>query len=267
MTLLYKAHLDIHINEDLVSGLLTALNQFTIVELKQPIESIEMGGLRWVYLGPTQSNLLFIAADTKDVDAKILKSRLEVIKQAFIEEYIEDGEWKEEFNGYTERFNPFKELIDEYYKQWLAADKISTIAEFFDLLGIFQQILNLLQNILVKVKNKMVFDRLELFFQKFSSRPVIAQNEELKKIHFDRNSGFNIITINPNNCDMIVVEKELVFLIRKTVEIIKFTIGHVESLNYFLEENIFDYILNNIDLLSSLNLDKFLLQLFLSKSD
>ncbi|MFO8017106.1 MAG: hypothetical protein R6U96_00580 [Promethearchaeia archaeon] len=265
--MLYKAHLDISINEDLVSGLLTALNQFTIVELKQPIESIEMGGLRWVYLGPTENKLLFIAADTKDVDAKILKSRLEVIKQAFIDKYIENGAWKEEFDGNTERFKPFKDLIDEYYSQWLAADKVSTIAEFFDLLGIFQQILNLIQNILVKVDDPMVFHRLDTFFEHFSRRPVILENQELQKINFDKNSGFNIITINPNNCDMIVVEKQLVYLLRQTVNIIKYSLGHVDSLNYFLEENIFDYILNNIDLLSSLNLDKFLLRLFLTKSD
>ncbi|MGV9199869.1 MAG: hypothetical protein ACOC4M_13750, partial [Promethearchaeia archaeon] len=134
-------------------------------------------------------------------------------------------------------------------------------------LGIFQQILNLIQNILVKVQNNTVFRRLEAFFEQFSKRTVILANEELRKIHYDKNSGFNIITINPNNCDMIVVEKQLVYLISQTVNIIKYTLGHIDSLNYFLEENIFDYILNNIDLLSSLNLDKFLLQLFLSKND
>ena len=46
ITLVYKPYMDFPVNEDLVSGLLTALNQFTIVEFKQGIESIEMGGLR-----------------------------------------------------------------------------------------------------------------------------------------------------------------------------------------------------------------------------
>ena len=49
ITLLYKPYMDLPVNEDLVSGLLTALNQLSIVEFRgQGIESIDMGGLRWV---------------------------------------------------------------------------------------------------------------------------------------------------------------------------------------------------------------------------
>jgi len=50
ITLLYKPYMDLALDEDLISGLLAALNQFTTYEFQQGIESIEMGGLRWSYL-------------------------------------------------------------------------------------------------------------------------------------------------------------------------------------------------------------------------
>ena len=62
---------------------------------------------------------------------------------------------------------------------------------------------------------------------------------------------------------MIVVEKQIINLIRRLVETIKSEIGQYESMKYFIEEGIFSYILSNIILLNKLNLDKFLLQLFL----
>ena len=84
------------VNEDLVSGLLTALNQFTIVEFKQGIESIEMGGLRWVYIQDKDTNLLFIGADSKQVSAEILRARLDVIRHTFIDQYANDkNRWKD----------------------------------------------------------------------------------------------------------------------------------------------------------------------------
>ncbi|MFX0069630.1 MAG: hypothetical protein ACFFAO_00855, partial [Candidatus Hermodarchaeota archaeon] len=152
MTLLYKPYMDLIVNEDLVSGLLTALNQFTIMEFKQGMESIDMGGLRWVYLLDKDSNLLFIAAGEKDVNAEILRARLNVIKQSFIQEYLgEEGKWREKWDGNVERFEPFKERIDQYYKDWIAAESISNIAEFYDILGIFQQlffdVLSVLNNV------------------------------------------------------------------------------------------------------------------------
>ncbi|MHA2088368.1 MAG: hypothetical protein ACW972_08835, partial [Promethearchaeota archaeon] len=87
ITLVYKPYMDFPVNEDLVSGLLTALNQFTIVEFKQGIDSIEMGGLRWVYIQDKDTNLLFIGADSREVKGEILRARLDVIRHTFIQQY------------------------------------------------------------------------------------------------------------------------------------------------------------------------------------
>ena len=66
ITLLYKPYMDLPLDEDLVSSLLAALNQFTVFEFHKGIESIDMGGLRWVYLEDREANLLFVAAGEKE---------------------------------------------------------------------------------------------------------------------------------------------------------------------------------------------------------
>lgn len=270
ITLLYKPYMDFSVNEDLVSGLLTALNQFTIVEFKQGIDSIEMGGLRWVYIQDKETNLLFIAADTKDVSADMLRSRLDVIRHTFIEQYMNDkAYWLNRWNGNVEIYKPFEKTIDEFYTQWKQAEHITTVAEFFDILGIFQQILNLVINVieshLLPEKKEIIYNRIEEMFEHYAGHDYVRNNPELSKITFNRELGINIININPTNCDMFVVEKQIINLIRRIVDIIKSEEGFYSSLKYFIDENIFDYLISNFSLLNELNLFRFLLQLFLSK--
>ena len=93
----------------------------------------------------------------------------------------------------------------------------------------------------------------------------MKKNPELSKITFEKNVGFNIIGIDPMNSDMYLVEKQIINLIRRIVEILKAEEGYYPSLKFFIEENIFDYLLSNFNLLNDLNLFTFLLQLFLMK--
>lgn len=268
VTLLYKAYLDMPVNEDLVSGLLTALNQFTMVEFKQPIESVNMGGLKWSYINIPEENLLFIAADEKTTDANILRSRLNVISQSFIKDYVEPNpDWREKFDGNIERFEPFKATIDEFYEQWLKVESVADIAEFYNLLGQFQQVFNMLINVIEAhvfgEYKENIYSKIEEVYTKFQQTENYQNEEELKKLTFTRDSGFNIIGINPQNCNMDTIKRELMDLLRDNVVIIKEGLGHLSSLNYFIEENILDYVINNLGLLKSLKLDKYLLQLFL----
>lgn len=48
--LLYKSFLKTDADEDIVSGFLTTFNHFSVMEFKQSIDSIEIGGLRWIYI-------------------------------------------------------------------------------------------------------------------------------------------------------------------------------------------------------------------------
>ncbi|UCD00660.1 MAG: hypothetical protein JSV23_07150 [Promethearchaeota archaeon] len=270
ITLVYKPYMDFPVNEDLVSGLLTALNQFTIVEFKQGIDSIEMGGLRWVYIQDKETNLLFIGADSKEVSADVLRSRLDVIRHTFIQQYAnEKNRWGSKWAGNVEIYKPFENIIDEFYTQWKQAEHITTVAEFFDILGIFQQILNLVINVieghLSDKKKRRIYKKIERMFKNYSDLEIVKKNPELSKITFERTIGFNIINIDPMNCDMYVVEKQIINLIRRIVEILKEEEGYFHSLKLFIEENIFDYLISNFNLLNDLNLFTFLLQLFLIK--
>ena len=270
-TLLYKAFMELLVDEDLVSGLLTALNQLTQVEFKgKGIESIDMGGLRWVYVEDKETGLLFIAAAAKDEKAEMLRARLNVIKQSFYSQFLkEKQDFSEIWNGNVEMFRPFKDTIDEYYENWLAAENVTTIAEFFDILGAFQQlffdILAIVQHKLPELKKERILRSISKMFANYRENDYVKQNPELSKITFSRDSGINIITINPNNCDMFVVEKQLINLMRRITGTIKEEIGIQESVKYFVDEGVFDYLLSNITLLKQLNLDRFLLQLFLQE--
>ncbi|MFO7794989.1 MAG: hypothetical protein ACQERB_12390 [Promethearchaeati archaeon] len=265
VTLLYQPYQDLMVNEDLVSGLLTALNQFTVFEFKQGIESIEMGGLRWVYLEDNESNLLFIAADNKDVSAEIIRARLNIIKKSFLQEYVVKKNYnKNNWDGNTELFAPFKQTIDEYYHQWKQAENITTIAEFFDILGIFQQILNIIMNIVSQIDQKgKLIEKMDKMYHEFRDNLDFEKDSELQKISFSPESGFNIININPNAADMMLVERYLITLLKNSVGILKNSLGGRESLKYFMKENLFNYLINNLVLLKELNLDKFLLSLIL----
>jgi len=270
VTILYKAYMDMSANEDLVSGLITALNQFTKVELQQGIDSVDMGGLKWVYLEDKDMNLLFVAADTKDVNSDMIKGRLNVIKQEFLNKYVQSKErWDELWNGNVERFTPFKKLIDEYYFQWKQVESITTLAEFFDILGIFQQFLNLINNVIeghVSGKKKeIILTHIEQMFEYYSNQELVNIEPELKKISFQRNVGINIININPANCDMITVEKHLISIIENIVKKIKNEIGYIAWLDFFIKEKILDYMISNITLLTELNLFRFFIVLFLKQ--
>ena len=271
ITLLYKAYMDLPIDEDLISGLLSALNQFTTYELKEGIESIEMGGLRWSYLEEKDANLLFVATSEKNISSNMLKARLNIIMQSFLERYVSKNrdEWKSLWKGNTEHFSSFKDTIDEYYSQWLTAENISTIAEYFDILGVFQQILNLIINVIeghfTPEKKEIIYDQIEKMFTNYLHHAYVQNNPELSKVTFNRVSGINIINIDPTNCDMLVVEKQIINLINRLVSKIKIEEGYYVTLHYFIEENIFEYLISNITLLNELNLFKFLLQLFLFK--
>jgi len=270
ITLVYKPYMDFPVNEDLVSGLLTALNQFTIVEFKQGIDSIEMGGLRWVYILDKETNLLFIAADTKEVSGDTLRSRLDVIRHTFIQQYAnEKNRWGSKWAGNVEIYKPFENVIDEFYTQWKQAERITTVAEFFDMLGIFQQILNLVINVieghLSEKKKNRIYKKIDKMFQNYSQLDMVKKNPELSSISFQRKTGINIININPMNCDMLIVEKQIINLVKRLVEILKDEVGYYTSLKFFIEENIFDYLISNFSLLNDLNLFIFLIKLFLLK--
>ncbi len=266
--LLYKSFLKTDADEDIVSGFLTAFHHFSVEEFHQSLESIEMGGLRWIYILEPKFKLLFVAADIKSVKTEILMGRLNVIKQAFLKEF--EPVWikkKHSWDGNMNVYLPFLKVIEDYYGQWEEVESISQVADFFDILGVFQQIFILLRNILEKkMYNKskhLILDRMQKVYNKFRKEEVYKLQPELENITFSKESWFNIIDINLLKCEKEVITKYLKSILRETVSILTEVKGRNLCLKYFSEERVYSYIYNNMELLKDLNLDMFFLELFL----
>ena len=266
--LLYKSFLKTKADEDIVSGFLTAFHHFSMIEFNQSLDSIEMGGLRWIYILEQKYNLLFVAAATKNVNTGLLKGRLNVIKNSFIKEY--DPVWKRKkksWDGDINVFLPFLDIIEDYYNQWEEVESLTQVADFFDILGIFERILIMLRNV---IENKMysksknlIMNRIEKLYTEFRNRKDFCDEPELENISFSKESWFNLVDINLIKCDKELVLTILKELLRQVVDALREIKGDYLCLKYFREENVYAYIYNNLKLLKDLNLDLFFLDLFL----
>ncbi|MFX0025920.1 MAG: hypothetical protein ACFE8M_05850 [Candidatus Hermodarchaeota archaeon] len=266
--LLYKSFLKTDADEDIVSGFLTAFHHFSMEEFHQSLESIEMGGLKWVYTLAQDYNLLFVAAGTKLIKTEILIGRLNVIKEAFIKKFELDLLKRVKiWDGNIGIFTPFIKVIEDYYNQWEEVETLAQVADFFDILGIFQQIFILIRNI---IENKMysksknsILNSIEEKYKKLKNQEKFKNQTELKNITFSKESWFNIIDEKLIKCDIGLVLSYLKSLLTEIIKILKDVKGNNLCLKYFSEENVYAYLFNNMKLLKDLKLDSFLFELFL----
>ncbi len=266
--LLYKSFLKTDADEDIVSGFLTAFHHFSMEEFHQSLESIEMGGLKWIYTLEPKFKLLFVAADVRSVKTEILRGRLNVIKEAFLKEF--EPVWikkKRSWDGNMNVYLPFLKVIEDYYGQWEEVESISQVADFFDVLGVFQQIFiklrNILENKMYTKSKSLVLNQIEKTYNKLKKQEEYLQQPELENITFSKESWFTIIDINLLKCEKEVTTKYLKSLLYETVHIIHDVKGKNLCFKYFSDEKVYSYIYNNMDLLKDLNLNMFFLELFL----
>lgn len=269
VTILYHNILGMALNEDLVSGLLAALNLFSERELEQSgIESIEMSGLRWVYEHAREHNLLFVAAEEKGIVAEILRSRLDVIKRDFITRYAPTPEaWKEKWNGSVDEYRSYRVQIEMLVEQWKQAEMIAKTAVLFDLLGVFQTILNQCIDVIERhtrgLARERIYRNLSNFYDRFIDAIDAEKDKELDKITFSRETGWNILSINALNADTITLPSVFIDIVALMKSFIVHELGHTQSLTAFSEE-LYPYLLNNWNLLEELNMEKPLLTVFLN---
>ncbi|MFW9820460.1 MAG: hypothetical protein ACFFE5_12685 [Candidatus Thorarchaeota archaeon] len=266
--LLYKSFLKTSADEDIVSGFLTAFYHFSMIEFQESLDSIEMGGLRWVYILEDNYNLLFVAADTKDTKTEFILARLNVIKNAFLKQF--NSIWEKRghnWDGDINIFRPFLNEIEDYHDQWEEVEGLAKTADFFDILGVFQKILIMLRYV---IENKMyskskntILNKVEEMYKTLTNKKDFKNTPALKNIKFTKESWFNLIDINLIKSDKDLVIKNLKILVSGIVNILKETKGKNSCFKYFSEENIYAYIFNNMKLLKDLKLDLFLLKNFL----
>jgi len=162
---------------------------------------------------------------------------------------------------------PFLKVVEDYYGQWEEVESINQVADFFDILGVFQQIFIILRSILEnrmyhKSKN-IVLQKIEKVFKEFREQEKFKNQTELKNITFSKESWFNIIDISLLKTEKDIVIKFLKSILTEVVKTLKEVKGKDLCLKYFSEERVYSYIFNNMDLLKDLKLDMFLLGLFL----
>jgi bisphosphoglycerate-dependent phosphoglycerate mutase len=224
--LLYKSFLKTDADEDIVSGFLTAFHHFSMEEFHQSLDSIEMGGLRWIYILEPKFKLLFVAAGIKSTKTAILMGRLNVIKEAFLKEF--EPVWikkKRSWNGNMNVYLPFLKVIEDYYGQWEEVESINQVADFFDILGVFQQIFIILRNILEKrMYNKstnIVLQKIEKVFKQFREQEKFKNQPELENITFSKESWFNIVDISLLKSEKDIVIKFLKSILTEVVKTLK----------------------------------------------
>ena len=266
--LLYKSFLKTDADEDIVSGFLTAFHHFSVEEFHQSLESIEMGGLRWTYILEPKYKLLFVAADNKQIKTGIIKGKLNVIKNAFIKQYKSTWEKRgETWDGDLNIFLPFHKTLEDYYHQWEEVESVSQIADFFDILGIFQHILILLRNIIDKrmysKSKESILDHIEEKYNQINKLDEFCEQKELKNISFTKDSWFNLIDINLIKCDKEVVINYLKSMVKCIVNILMEVKTKNNCFRYFSDERVYAYLYNNMTMLKDLSLDLYFLEVFL----
>ncbi len=132
------------IDENLLSGFLTALYGFASGELDQTgIENIDMGGIRWVYY--ENKGVLYVSASEKEDTSEMLKSQLMGIGETFSEYFNIDTNFEElQWDGNMHKFSGFKEILDQLINDWEKAKRVQDAAALMDILDVYQQIITAL---------------------------------------------------------------------------------------------------------------------------
>lgn len=273
VTILYRNSLGLEIDADLVAGFLTALNLFSEHEVSKPdmkigIESIDMSGLKWVYTHAPEYRLIFIAADIKETNAEILRSRLIVIKKDFLSQYAKtQAEWEENWKGYIQPFIPYGDNIEIFMSQWKKAEKFQSFGILFDLMGVFQQILNLCIDVIEKHMSggskKRIYRNIKNFYSRFIEAIESKNDNELSKIKFTKEIGWDLLSIDLNKVDPKTIPRVFLDIVKTMKNYIFSNLGKKKALNAFSEE-LYPYILNNWNLLKELDLEKHLFTIFLN---
>ena len=268
ITLVYYSSMGIFLDEDIVSGLISALNQLTMIEFKQPIQSIDMGGFKWIYVVDQEINLMFVMSDSIEVSTDTIKGRLNYLENMFYKAYIPNKDkWYKKWTGDVQMFQPFKEVIGKYYEQWTSANHVDSLAEFYDAIGIIQELLNLTKNLIenhcseeIKVE---LYSYIDEVIKSFKNNPDIKKEEEFQKITFSGNEGFDIFEIDPMNCNISNIIEHIKNLVLEIFTLLKRQLGYDVCLLNFHKEEIFKFIYGNLSLIKTLNLDHFMLKLIL----
>lgn len=266
VALFYYSYSELGIDPIIVSALLTTFNNFSEVELQAPgVSFVEMGGFRWVYLNMTEQwNLLLIAAGDKDANPEVMRSKLDIIFNAFTEQFHLTPEAIKKGIQNVSIFDPFKKTLDELNDHWNQAGMSFESAMIFDMLGIFQQLLNEIHPIFQKevpLENRSaVLEEITRFWNNLKTTGNLAENPEYMKMQFDSTDGWDILRLRPHLLEIDEVKTILMNIVHKLRDIL---VKHLKDRTptVFARE-IMPYLLSEYTLLEQLKINQRLLNLF-----
>ncbi len=253
------------VDPDLISGLLAAMNQLTEVELAgRGIEAIVMGGMNWIYSKHAPLNLLIIAADSRDRNPELTRSRLDYIIKTFIEFFqITPENWEKIWYGEYSKFNAFNPMLDQLVQQWTQAEGVLGAAELFDILGLYQQLFNMVTNVIRRNFFKEKLEKIKKNMKEFhaSLQKDWGADPELSKIAYDGNVDWDFMSINPLNVDANKLKTVLMQTTHNVKGFVAQGLGKMILLNEFSKE-IIPFLISNWDQLNKLEMMKILVELF-----
>ncbi|MHA1792413.1 MAG: GTPase domain-containing protein [Promethearchaeota archaeon] len=100
---------DKHIDQDLISGFLTALASFSTEVKGGAIESLVMEDIRFIYSLGDNDTILVFCCDKDDLEEEV-QDRIQKVKNEFYKMF---GEQLKNWNGNTTIFRPFDDIIDD----------------------------------------------------------------------------------------------------------------------------------------------------------
>ncbi|MHA1519682.1 MAG: hypothetical protein ACTSVZ_09800 [Promethearchaeota archaeon] len=288
--LFYYSYENFPFNAELVSGLMAAMNSFSEVEIQQEgIQSIEMYDQRWVYLKDSVHNLLLIGADFRDSNAKVMRSRLNVIDTLFVQKYGIDPQFWDKGAIDIKQFATFRMDLLELQREWDIASKSMDLGNVLDVLGIFQQALQRLIQFITKHIHGQKYLRLLYELHRYSPQlkefsgnkgnleafqvlqlfiPKIDLTKE--KIIFTTSEGQNILQQNPQiGLETKLVKSVFYVILNHFVQSIRgiCTLPHEkEHWETFLGNNIMLFLLNRWDFLQNLGLLKSFIRIFATRT-
>jgi hypothetical protein len=266
-TIYYRNYTQEKMDPDLVSGLLSAFNNFSEVELHGTgIESINMGGLQWVYLNNKALSMLAVAADHKRSNADLLRARLDIILKLFVTKF---GITREKVNQpalFVKGFQAFDDDLDNLGEEWRQAESIMDAGELFDMLGVFQQVLDhsmtAIQDLSKQGSRDAVMAALKAFSTRFQSLFDVEQYPEFQKVTFDAENGWSVITLDPTKLNKAVLKKGLFAIITHVRNVMVTHAGSQRAL-LAISRDILPYIFSSWELLEILDLLKPLVMILL----
>lgn len=284
MLFYYSSHVSENLDQGILSGLLGALNTLSEMELKdQGIESIDMGGLRWVYLSDPAANLLLVGADGKDSNAKLMLARLKVINKMFVQTFEISSEfWTRVKVVELSHFRSFKETIQMLESQWVEAEKVMDVGIIFDLLGVFQNVFIRMINIVEKnlqgdVLNQALME-LSLLSPKIikymqdQGKPESKRIIELfipkvdfgsQKIIFNEAQINNVFGLNPIGLDFSTLKPLFFTVLHDFRATLDHSIGEKKVLE-IVKKEIMPFLFSKWDFLQKLDVVKEFFHIFLS---